>query len=111
MMTTYYHGGRGGLQKGNFILPPTITNAKSTAEFGNHMCDRSKVYVTVEFTAAAMYAAAVNGDVYEVEPVGALAEDPDCIEPGFSFACERARILKRHRLTDADKQLLRKAVR
>ncbi|NKI17399.1 hypothetical protein HCU74_08215 [Spongiibacter sp. KMU-166] len=101
--TRYYHGGRGGMRKGQFVLPPDVTGAKSTAKFGNYMCDTSQVYVTTEFTDAAMYAVGVGGDIYEVEPIGELQEDPDCNRPGISFSCTKAKILKRHRLTSNER--------
>lgn len=33
-MTTYWHGGRPGIQRGAYILPPTITKAPSLSEYG-----------------------------------------------------------------------------
>ena len=108
----YFHGGRANLQKGNFILPPVITQAKSMASFGNKDCDRAKVYVTTSFEAAAMYAAGVLGDVYEVEPVGELGHDPDCLVDGLSYSCNKARILKCFRLKNNERQaILRELVK
>lgn len=99
----YFHGSRRGLVKGNFILPPSITKAKSTASFGNHLCDQNQVYVTTDFNAACLYAAGVNGDVYEVEPIGELRHDPDCNVPGLSYSCDRARVLVRFRINERDR--------
>lgn len=96
----FFHGGHPGMMKGQFVLPPSITRAKSLAEFGNNKCDTTKVYVTTSFLAATMYAATIKkGEVYEVEPIGELKHDPDCIEEGLSFSCEKARITKRHKLS------------
>lgn len=93
----YYHGGVGHLQKGHFLLPPTITKAKSCSEFGAAgIHRRDRVYVTTDPHSAFVYAAAAparTGAVYEVEPED-LAADPDCIEPGISFECGRARIVR-----------------
>lgn len=100
----YYHGGRRGLVKGNFILPPSITQARSTARYGNHMVDVNQVYVTTDFQSACLYAAGVGGDVYEVAPVGDLRDDPDCNVPGLSYSCDKARVLVRFRLNERDKR-------
>lgn len=35
-----------------------------------------------------------HGTVYEVEPVGDVVSDPDCNEPGLSFECERAKVIR-----------------
>jgi hypothetical protein len=55
------------------------------------------VYVTTHPVAASMFAAMapIKGDVavYEVEPIGELAHDPDCSDPGLSFECESARVI------------------
>jgi rifampin ADP-ribosylating transferase len=92
----FYHGGRKGMRRGQFILSPVITGAKSLREFGNHLTDKTKVYVTTEYNAALLYAAGVNGCVYEVSPIGDLNHDPDCLTEGLSFACDRAQIVKVH---------------
>ncbi|MFP3564733.1 hypothetical protein [Paraburkholderia sp. SIMBA_030] len=94
----YYHGGVGHLQKGQFLLPPTITNLKkSCSEFGaSGIHRRDRVYVTSDPNAAFVFAAAAparSAAVYEVEPED-LASDPDCDKPGLSFECRRARIVR-----------------
>lgn len=99
-----YHGGRRGLAKGNFILPPSITKAKSTARYGNHLCDVNQVYVTTSFEAASVYAVGVGGDVYQVEPVGELKDDPDCNKPGLSYSCDKARVLVRFKINERDRK-------
>ena len=94
------------MRKGQMILPPYITGAKSTADYGNSVCDRSKVYITTKYEAALMYAAGVRGDVYEVNPIGPIEDDPDCNEHGLSFSCDSAKIIKRLRLSDAQRAVI-----
>lgn len=103
----FHHGGRPGMKKGQFILPPSVTGARSTAEFGNYQCDQSRVYVTTAYAAAALYAGGVRkGEIYEVMPIGELHQDPDCDKPGLSYSCEKAKILKRYRLTKAERKMV-----
>lgn len=108
----YYHGGPGGIALLDWIQPPTVTGCKSSAEYGPeefrsrvravHRTDR--VYVTTNATAAAMFAAAFpDGTVYEVEPHGELEPDPDCSLAGLSYACERAQVLRKMRISEADR--------
>jgi hypothetical protein len=94
----YYHGGFPGLRIGELVLPPAITGAASTASFGaDRVCRRDRVYVTTEMSAAVLFAAghpSTRGVVYEVEPIGQLEHDPDCMLYGMSFQCEKARVLR-----------------
>lgn len=96
MSATYFHGGRSGLPRGSFILPPNITKAPSLSEYGAagvHRKDR--VYVTTSQAAALLYASMTrNGVIYECEPIGSIEPDPDCTEPGLSFQCEKARVIR-----------------
>lgn len=96
MSATYWHGGRPGIQRGAFILPPSITKARSLSEFGAAgVCRTDRVYVTTSRAAAIMYAAGVKrGVIYECEPMGQIEPDPDCTEPGLSWQCERARVIR-----------------
>jgi rifampin ADP-ribosylating transferase len=92
----YFHGGPAGLAE---ILPPTRTGVPSAAKFGAaHVCREDRVYITTDEKAAALFGALapVRGDVvvYEVEPIGEIAPDPDCNEPGLSWECESARIVR-----------------
>lgn len=100
-MTTYYHGGRPGIQRGAFLLPPDITKAPSCSEFGAagvHRTDR--VYITTSLAAAMVFAVGQRkGCVYEVEPVGELEHDPDCNEVGLSFQVPKARVRRVIRMT------------
>lgn len=94
----YWHGGFGGLRRGDRILPPATTGAVSAADYGaGAACRRDRVYVTTSELAAKMYAAmhpSGRGKVYEVEPVGELVADADCDEPGLSWEVEHAIVLK-----------------
>lgn len=95
MSGPYYHGGKPGRKRGEFLLPPSKTKVKSCSEYGAAgVHRRDRVYVTTNPTAALMFAAAwPGGVVYEVAPVGIVSADPDCDLPGLSFECERARVL------------------
>ena len=93
-----YHGGPRGL---SVILPPTETKVRDTSAYvpGNGVHSRSKVYLTSSFDAAIMYASChPKGVVYEVRPQGQLEADPDCSMPGLSWACDRAEVVRRHRI-------------
>lgn len=95
---TYYHGGPKRLRVGWRIIPPSQSGARCASDYGcAHVHDRNRVYVTTELLAAAMYAAMTpgGGAIFRVEPIGDLEPDPDCSEPGLSFACPAATILER----------------
>lgn len=99
-MTTYYHAGPVGLRE---ILPPNVTGAASSASYGAAgVCRRDRVYVTTDLLAAVGFASLVpprgDGAVYLVEPVN-IAPDPDCNTPGLSFEAERARVIRRIRVS------------
>lgn len=95
-MTTYWHGGRSGIQRGAYILPPTVTKTPSLSEFGAAgVHRRDRVYVTTSQAAALLYAASVKrGVIYECEPIGDLEPDPDCLMQGLSWQCEKARVIR-----------------
>lgn len=103
----YWHGGRPGVQRGAFLLPPSITKTKHCGLYGAagiHRTDR--VYVATEYAAAVLYAAAwPGGVVYQCEPIGGLTPDPDCSEPGLSWECEKARVRKVVKLTQAERSM------
>lgn len=94
----YFHGGAPDLNVGDYILPPSITGAKSTASFGAAgVCDVNSVYISTDFNDALIFACfhpSRRGVVYEVEPEGEIMEDKDCLVHGLSFECSRAKILK-----------------
>lgn len=109
-----YHGSAHGLglEVGDLILPSGQTGAESLAKFATADGDReylSKphlVYLTSDERIAAMFAAmratrdskGVGGDVYEVEPLGAVEPDPDYHppqgEPHTSWQTTSARVLR-----------------
>ncbi|RVK97498.1 hypothetical protein CN150_10550 [Sinorhizobium meliloti] len=94
----YFHGGFGGLTVGQIVLPPATTKAPSTARFGAAgVCNTNKVYVCTDQHGALLYACmhwSGCGKVYEVEPIGELTPDPDALRAGFSFECDKARVLR-----------------
>jgi len=97
--TKYYHGGDRGLFLGGHILPPTVTGKPATSDFVvmNGLYRKDRVYVTTRLSSAQLYASGQRKPtVYEVEPVGDLEDDPDCKEPGLSYACEKAKIVAIH---------------
>jgi rifampin ADP-ribosylating transferase len=105
----FFHGGAPGLR---LILPPIKTGAPSLADFGAGVCDPNKVYVTTS-AAAQIFAAfhhSGRGTVYRVEPLGKLEPDPDCLEPGLSYQCDAARILRATRLSHERILAIREAV-
>lgn len=97
----YYHGGAPNLK---VILPPNLTKANTSADFGNHLCDRDSVYITNDYTSAVFYAAfhpSKKGTVYEVEPLSELEPDEDFDNSDGeiqSYKCTKARIKKAERL-------------
>lgn len=93
---TYYHGGRPGIPRGAFILPPSFTGAPSCSEYGAAgIHRRDRVYLTTEYTAALLYAVgSKRGVIYECEPIGEVEPDPDCTLPGLSFQCTKARVTR-----------------
>jgi hypothetical protein len=103
MADRFYHGGVRRLHRGGLILPSSRTGAFSTADYGAaDVCRRDRVYVCTDLQAARAYAAMYakgpgdigRGDVYEVEPLGTLAPDPDCYVPGLSWEVPMARVLR-----------------
>lgn len=111
-MTTYWHGGRPGRQRGAYILPPSTTGVPSCSEYGAagvHRMDR--VYITTIRAAALLFAAGVkNGVIYECEPLGNLEPDPDCDTPGLSYQCEKARVIRCIKPSARDVALARAAL-
>ncbi|MDX0930546.1 hypothetical protein GOE05_24055 [Sinorhizobium medicae] len=115
----YFHGGFGGLTVGQLVLPPETTKAPSTARFGAAgVCNTNKVYVCTDMHGALLYACmhfSGCGKVYEVEPIGELTPDPDAARAGFSFECDKARVLRVIRvrgklIKQVQRDMLREAV-
>lgn len=98
----FFHGGFPGLSVGQYVLPPNVSKAPSTASFGaGAVCDRDKVYITTEFDAAFVFACSHpsgRGKIYEVEPVGTIEDDIDARSMGYSFQCDKARVTRVHRI-------------
>jgi hypothetical protein len=113
MADRYFHGGVPNLRRGMMILAPCITRAPSLASFGAAgICLLDRVYVTTDPLAAKMYACmhqSMKGEVYEVEPIGAIEADPDCNERGLSWQCEKARIMRVIAFSKADRIAMRNA--
>jgi hypothetical protein len=111
MAARYYHGGPAGL---SWVLPPAETGAKSCSEYGGAAVHRTdRVYVTTEKLAALIFAVGQGptGTVYEVAPIGELEADPDCDEPGMSYACPRARVVRKVTFSDDVRRHALKALR
>lgn len=105
---TYYHGGPAGLRK---ILPSMLHGTKGQRHYGNHLVKPDKVYVTTEYNAAALYAAMhPKGSVYVVRPIGDLVADPDCVQAGLSFECDKADVIKETRLKPSEMRMIRDAI-
>jgi hypothetical protein len=83
--TGYYHAGIPNLSVGEYILPASETGHSRTAEFveasdlevDDATYSRDYVYVTKDLNWAAARAGLNAGWVYEVEPEGAIEDDPD----------------------------------
>lgn len=108
----YFHGGNRGLRVGDFILPPATTGRASTSDLiANNVHRRDRVYVTPDVGGASLYASVQPlPTVYEVVPEGALEPDPDCSDPGLSFACPRAKIIAVHKVPGKVIKKARKAL-
>lgn len=94
MSGRYFHGGVPGLKPGQRLMPRAVT--QTPYALGRY--DRTgvakphRVYVTTTAESAVIYAVGYPGGgwLYEVEPIGRLTPDPDCLEPGLSWECARA---------------------
>ncbi len=115
-ITGFFHGGFGGLQVGQFVLPPAKTRAATTASYtiARGICDPKRVYVTTDLGAALVYACmhpSGSGKIYEVEPLGGLETDPDAKIEGLSYSCNAARVLRVIRLRGKTIKSVQKAMR
>src|SRR5215211_4762729 len=92
-----YHGGIRGFVPGQTLLPPSLTGARSCADYDDEHCRADRVYLTSDPADAAVYAAlapgAGGGDVYEVEPVGELEPDPPGEVDTDSYAAAAATVV------------------
>jgi hypothetical protein len=107
----YFHGGNRGLKVGDYILPPSETGRNSASDFGAQIVHRKdRVYATTSLTDAQLFASGSHDPVvYEVEPEGELAPDPDCTS-GVSFTCPKAKIIAIHRISGKNIKKARKAL-
>jgi rifampin ADP-ribosylating transferase len=92
-----WHGGIGGLNVGDYLLPPSITGDPPSVS--NHMVEAraDRVYMTTDLELVRSYAAEVQSlgrrsGLYRVEPVGAPEIDPDL--PAVGLSARRARVLE-----------------
>jgi hypothetical protein len=95
----YFHGGVPGLAPGGLLLPPAVTGAARTLTADvlalGGVARRDRVYVTTGREVARVYAAFYpDGALYEVEPVGELEVDVDCLVAGVSYECPEARVVR-----------------
>lgn len=111
--TRYYHGGVGGLRVGDMVLPPSETGARCSSDYGaGGVHRRDRVYVATDPHAALLWGSLTPGNrgcAYRVEPIGNLEPDPDCDQPGLSFACPRARVVAVRKITTKERRILRMA--
>lgn len=115
-ITGFFHGGFGGLQVGQFVLPPVKTHAATTASYtiARGICDPKRVYVTTDLGAAMVYACmhpSGHRKIYEVEPLGGFEADPDATIEGLSYFCGSARVLRVIRLRGKTIKSVQKAMR
>lgn len=106
-ITRYWHGGAPGLNVGDDLVPATALDylpvLYADPDYGS---DSAYVYVSTSQTLAMGCAAQwgshfgdrVAGDLYQVEPKGALEVDPDYAHvPDLSWRCQRATIVAVYR--------------
>ena len=115
--TVYFHGGPWGLREGDFILPPSETGAKSCSDLElkikNNPHRKDRVYVTAEMDAAFVFGAQAPWSevgIYAVVPWDELEPDPDCNEPGMSFQCGSAKIIRAARISNKQRKKILSAL-
>jgi hypothetical protein len=98
-------------QVGDYILPPSVTGRDSASEFGAQIVHRKDhVYVSTRQSDTQFFASASHEPVvYEVEPEGELAPDPDC-SSRVSFTCPKAKIISVHKISGKNIKKARKAL-
>jgi hypothetical protein len=109
--TRYFHGGYPFLKPGMYVLPPQDTGAVSIQDVGPNelrACARAvhrrdRVYLATDSMIALLFAAmhpSGFGQVYEVEPVGSVEQDPDFTGPsGMSVSAVKAKVVSIVRFT------------
>lgn len=93
----WFHGGKPGLNVGDLLLPPTESGADMHAKYSetDSRPEHGRVYISRDPRYAATYACSYpNGDVYEVEPLGASGPDETYFIAGLARWCERARVTR-----------------
>ncbi|MET0887792.1 MAG: NAD(+)--rifampin ADP-ribosyltransferase [Mycetocola sp.] len=85
--TTFWHGGVAGLQVGDRLLSPELTNAISVSNY-DPIARKNRVYFTTDRQLARAYASLMteglgHGALYRVAPVGDTEADPDFPAAGF----------------------------
>jgi hypothetical protein len=96
----YYHGGDGGLQVGDYILPPNDTGKDNMIGL-NPLRRKDRVYITKDIAGAMFFASGSKSPiVYEVIPEGDIENDPDHKATGISFACPKAKIVAVYKVPD-----------
>jgi len=100
------------MKVGDYILPPSETGRNSASDFGAQVVHRkNRVYVSIRLSDAQFFASGSQKPiVYEVEPQGELAPDPDC-SSGVSFTCPKAKIISVHKIPGKIIKKHQKAVR
>lgn len=101
-MSRLWHGGKPGLTVGDMVLPSSVTGVEpATLGVAERLggdaetVRRDRVYVTSDRQVATAYAAMFpNGALYEVEPVGTVEPDPDCLVEGLSWRAPAARVVR-----------------
>jgi hypothetical protein len=87
----YFHGGNRKLHVGDYILPQAETGVVGMS---HPLCRKDRVYLTTSIVDAQFYASAADDPVvYVVIPAGEIEPDPDCTQPGQSFACPKAKVI------------------
>ena len=105
---TFFHGGAPGLRVGWWILPPSVTGAKTSEDYATYPAGvyrNDQVYLVTEPDQARAFAAlckagavgqgakARGGDVYRVIPALLVSLDPGCQSEGLSWCAPAARIV------------------
>jgi hypothetical protein len=86
-----------GLVPGQKLLPPSLTDAGSCADYDGEHCRADRVYLTTDAEEAAVYTALAtpggHGDVYEVEPLDELEPDSPGVPVSGSYATRAANVV------------------
>lgn len=89
------------MKPGRLLLPPDVTGVESLGQYREQLgasplvLRTDRVYVASDREVARAYAALrPNGALYEVVPVGEMEPDPDCMEPGLSWQCRAASVVR-----------------